>query len=154
LKRGERKKISFGARAAGRGAGRMAQLLFVLVLLRVCAEAFVSPYAGRPLAPGPFRHPVSARLCVSENRLLRLENALADLCAAVLHADDIGLLEQHSAGMGRVYLDGSFNMSRAPLLLRAAVRDVMVRHELPMRPMERKWVPRNQSSGESREFLF
>jgi hypothetical protein len=48
---------------------------------------------------------------------VRLENVVAELCAAVLQTDDIGLLEQHSAGMGRVYMDGGFNMSRRPLIV-------------------------------------
>jgi hypothetical protein len=122
-------------------------LCVLFVLLGVFANAFLSPYAGRPLAPALCRHPVSARLCTSENRLLRLENALGDLCAAVLQADDIGLLEQHSTGMGRVYLDGGFNMSRRPLMLRAAVREVMQRYELPVRPVQHTWLSSNHSES-------
>lgn len=128
-----------------------------LGLAGVLANALV-PAPGVPRAlstPALGRHPVSARLCVSENRLLRLENALADLCAAVLQADDVGLLEQHAAGMGPVYMDGSFEMSRRPLMLRAVVRDVMARYDLPTRPVERKWLSGNHSAAvESRGEFF
>jgi len=128
-------------------------LYFLLLLLGLFSSALISPYAcspmptGRPVAPSLYRHPVSARLCVSENKLKRLENALAELCAAVLHADDVALLERRASGMGRVYLDGSFNMSRSPLMLRAAVRDVMVRYELQVRPAQHNWLSRNHSQS-------
>jgi len=109
------------------------------------APSFSAPPGRAGVSMHAFRHPVSARLCASEHRLQRLESALADLCAAVLQADDVGLLEQHSVGMGRVYMDGSFNMSRPPLMLRAVVRDVMLRYELPARPVEHKWLSGNHS---------
>ena len=32
-------------------------------------------------------------------------------------------------------------MSRAPLLLRTGVREIMSRYNLPLRPVERKWMP-------------
>ena len=112
------------------------------------APSFAPPQArGATPAGALFRHPVSARLCASENRLQRLESALAELCAAVLQADDIGLLEQHSAGMGRVYMDGGFNMSRRPLMLRAAVREVMARYEVPLRPVTHQWLSGNHSES-------
>ena len=119
----------------------------LLALFGAFSHAFVGPYAGGGLAPALFRHPVSARLCASENCLARLENVVAELCAAVLQADDIGLLEQHSAGMGRVYMDGGFNMSRRPLMLRAAVREVMARYEVPLRPVTHQWLSGNHSES-------
>jgi hypothetical protein len=126
----------------------------LLLLLNVFANALVSSYAccsplptGRPIAPSLYRHPVSARLCVSENKLKRLENALAELCAAVLHADDVALLERRASGIGRVYMDGSFNMSRSPLMLRAAVRDVIVRYDLQVRPVQHNWLSHNHSQS-------
>ena len=44
-------------------------------------------------------------------------------------------------GMGHVYLDTNFSMSRAPLLLRTGVREIMTKYNLPLRPVERKWMP-------------
>jgi hypothetical protein len=57
--------------------------------------------------------------------------------------------------MGPVYMDGSFNMSRGPMMLRAAVRDVMLRYEIPARPVERKWLSGNHSEAvdKSRDFF-
>ena len=132
----------------------------VLGLAGLFANALAPSFSAPPThgatpAGALFRHPVSARLCASENRLQRLESALAELCAAVLQADDVGLLEQHSVGMGPIYQDGSFNMSRPPLMLRAAVREVMARYELPTRPVERKWLSGNhsQAAGGPRHFF-
>ena len=46
-----------------------------------------------------------------------------------------------SGGMGEVYLDANFSMSRPPLLLRTGVREIMTKYNLPLRPVERKWMP-------------
>jgi hypothetical protein len=141
------------------GLSMVACMYVVLGLAGLFANALAPSFSAPPArgaTPGAlFRHPVSARLCASENRLQRLESALAELCGAVLQADDIGLLEQHAAGMGPIYQDGSFNMSRGPLMLRAAVRDVMQRYELPARPVERKWLSGNhsQAAGGARHFF-
>jgi hypothetical protein len=56
-----------------------------------------------------------------------------------MHADDCTLLERQTQGMGSVYLDSNFSMARPPLLLRAGVREIMSRYNLPLRPVERKW---------------
>ncbi len=139
------------------GLSMVVCMYVVLGLAGLFANALAPSFSppGATPAGALFRHPVSARLCASENRLQRLESALAELCAAVLQADDIGLLEQHSAGMGPIYQDGSFNMSRGPLMLRAAVRDVMLRYELPARPVQRKWLSGNhsQAAGGARHFF-
>ena len=96
--------------------------------------------AGRRTgACAAFQHPVTTRLSTSEKRLLRLEDAFVDLCSAVLQADDVGLGEKHATEMGPIFFDRSFNMSRSPLWLRAAVRDVLTRHDFAVRPTERKW---------------
>ena len=41
--------------------------------------------------------------------------------------------------MGPVYIDANFSMTRPPRLLRAGVREIMSRYNLPLRPVERKW---------------
>lgn len=108
------------------------------------AHAFVSrstfgAETRRTGACAAFRHPVTARLSTSEKRLVRLEDAFVELCAALLYADDVGLAEKHATEMGPIFLDESFNMSRSPLWLRAAVRDVLTKHDFAVRPVERKW---------------
>lgn len=94
-----------------------------------------------------FRHPITTRLSTSEQRLLRLEDAFVDLCCSVLHADDIGLGEKYATEMGPIFFDRSFNMSRSPLWLRAAVRDVMTKHDFEVRPTERKWRKHEHGNG-------
>jgi hypothetical protein len=85
--------------------------------------------------------PVHSRLAQAEIRTQRVENILVDLCAVVLHADDCALLERQANGMGSVYIDTGFNMSRQPFMLRTGVREIMGKYSLPLRPLERKWNP-------------
>jgi hypothetical protein len=85
--------------------------------------------------------PVLSRITRNEINTRRVENMLADLFSAVLHADDCTLLERQTQGMGAVYLDANFSMSRPPLLLRTGVREIMSKYNIPLRPVERKWMP-------------
>lgn len=129
----------------------MSSRLCLYVALGVgLAHAFMSrstyTEGRRTGACAAFRHPVTARLSTSEKRLLRLEDAFVELCSAVLHADDVGLAEKHATEMGPIFLDQSFNMSRSPLWLRAAVRDVLTRHDFAVRPVERKWNKHTEST--------
>ena len=83
--------------------------------------------------------PVLSRITRNEVNTRRVENMLADFFAALIHADDCTLLERQTQGMGVVYLDTNFSMSRPPLLLRTGVREIMRKYNLEMRPVERKW---------------
>ena len=85
--------------------------------------------------------PVLSRITRNEINTRRVENMLADFFAALIHADDCTLLERQTKGMGAVYLDANFSMSRSPLLLRTGVREIMSKYNLPLRPVERKWTP-------------
>ena len=85
--------------------------------------------------------PVLSRITRNEINTRRVENMMVDLFSALIHADDCTLLERQTQGMGAVYLDANFSMSRPPLLLRTGVREIMSRYNLPLRPVERKWTP-------------
>jgi hypothetical protein len=85
--------------------------------------------------------PVLSRSTRNEINTRRVENILADFFAALIHADDCTLLERQTKGMGPVYLDANFSMSRPPLLLRAGVRDIMAKYSLELRPVERRYTP-------------
>jgi hypothetical protein len=85
--------------------------------------------------------PIMNRISRNEINTRRLENMLTDLVSVLIHADDCTLLERQAQGMGPVYLDANFSMSRPPLLLRSGVRELMSRYSLPLRPVERKWTP-------------
>jgi hypothetical protein len=93
--------------------------------------------------------PVLSRITRNEINTRRVENMLTDLFSALLHADDCTLLERQTQGMGAVYLDANFSMSRPPLLLRTGVREIMSKYNLPLRPVERKWTPTWPSYNES-----
>jgi hypothetical protein len=89
---------------------------------------------------GTFRNtPVHNRVAQAEIRTKRVEDMMVDLLSTLLHADDCALLERQAQGMGPVYLDSGFNMSRPPFLLRSGVRDIMGKYNVPLRPLERKW---------------
>jgi hypothetical protein len=85
--------------------------------------------------------PVLSRITRNEINTRRIENMLTDFFSALIHADDCTLLERQTQGMGSVYLDTNFSMSRQPLLLRTGVREIMSKYNLPLRPVERKWKP-------------
>ena len=85
--------------------------------------------------------PVLSRITRNEINTRRVENILTDFFAALIHADDCTLLERQTKGMGPVYLDANFSMSRPPLLLRAGVRDIMAKYNLQLRPVERRYTP-------------
>jgi hypothetical protein len=85
--------------------------------------------------------PILSRITRNEINTRRVENMMIDLMSALMHADDCTLLERQTQGMGAVYLDANFSMSRSPLLLRTGVREIMAKYNLPLRPVERKWTP-------------
>jgi hypothetical protein len=85
--------------------------------------------------------PVLSRITRNEINTRRVENMLTDFFAALIHADDCTLLERQTQGMGSVYLDTNFSMSRPPMLLRNGVREIMSKYNVPLRPIERKWKP-------------
>ena len=93
--------------------------------------------------------PVLSRITRNEINTRRVENMMADFFSALIHADDCTLLERQTQGMGAVFLDANFSMSRPPLLLRAGVRDIMGRYNLPLRPVERKWTTSMHSTENS-----
>ena len=83
--------------------------------------------------------PILSRITRNEIDTRRVENMLTDLVSVLMHADDCTLLERQTQGMGSVYFDTNFSMTRPPRLLRAGVREIMSRYNLPLRPVERKW---------------
>jgi hypothetical protein len=85
--------------------------------------------------------PVLSRITRNEINTRRVENMLTDFFSALIHADDCTLLERQTQGMGSVYLDANFSMSRPPMLLRTGVREIMSKYSIPLRPIERKWKP-------------
>ena len=76
-----------------------------------------------------------------ERRVRVLERALSDVCGALLQCDDLAMLERQTAGIGDVFLDGNFNATRRPRLLRRCVRDIMRDAGLEPTPLMHSWVP-------------
>ena len=140
----------------------------VCAVMLVCSSAFMHPFlwedvprlpspnASRrfhlptfkshsdPEEPGiPWRvfggTPVHSRMAQNEVNTRRVESMLVDFFSVVLYADDCALLERQAHGMGAVYLDAGFNVSRSPFLLRRGVQDIMSKYSLPIRPVEHKW---------------
>jgi hypothetical protein len=111
----------------------------------VLPPAALHPDGAEPPAPPTTwsrlnNAPVLSRITRNEVNTRRVENIMLDFFAALIHADDCTLLERQTQGMGVVYLDGNFSMSRPPFLLRAGVREIMARYNLELRPVERRWM--------------
>lgn len=70
---------------------------------------------------------------------MKLENALAAVCSAVIHADDTALNERTSQGMGDVYLDATLSTSRRPRWLRRSMQEVATNYNLPLMPPQTYW---------------
>ena len=113
----------------------------------------------KPLVPGVAPGPLSAADLESralETRVLRLErrvtqlNAMIeDLCSALLHCDDVALMERNARSMGEIYLDASFASTRRPRVLRDEVVQIMNRHSVSDKPLMYTW--RNKRSTGSVE---
>jgi len=89
----------------------------------------------RPL-PAPYNRSEVDILC---SRVLRLENILRNVCGAMMHCDDMALLEQEAAGVGKIFRDASFTESRKPLFARVALQDVLAKHGLTATPPMPTW---------------
>jgi len=92
----------------------------------------------------PLRRPRPPRYDTGEmdilrSRVLRLENMLRDICGAVIHCDDMALLEREAAGVGKIFRDGSFTESRNPLFARVALQNVLSKHGLSATPPMHSW---------------
>ena len=72
-------------------------------------------------------------------RLARLENSVSALCSAIVHADDVALMERQAAGMGFVYQDTNLDNRRRARWLRRGVRDVAAQYSIALMPPEVKW---------------
>jgi hypothetical protein len=83
--------------------------------------------------------PVHSRLTQAEIKTQRVESMIGDLFSVLLYADDCALLERQASGIGEIYIDTGFNMSRRPFLLRNGVREIANKYNIPLRPLERKW---------------
>jgi len=103
----------------------------------------------KPLVPGASAAAASggeADVRSLETRLMRLERShivlkalVADVCSALLHCDDIALMERHARSMGDIYLDSGFTTTRRPRMVRQEIVQIMNRHNVPDRPLMHTW---------------
>ena len=64
---------------------------------------------------------------------------MASLCAAIVHADDVALMERQASGMGPVFQDMSLSSTRRPRWLRRSVQNVAGQYAVSIMPPEVKW---------------
>jgi len=103
----------------------------------------------KPLVPGASAAAASdgeADVRSLETRLMRLERShivlkalVADVCSALLHCDDIALMERHARSMGDIYLDSGFTTTRRPRMVRQEIVQIMNRHNVSDRPLMHTW---------------
>ena len=72
-------------------------------------------------------------------RVQYLENILHDVCSAIVYSDDMALVERQMLQAGKIHLDLSSNVTRAPLLLRRAVADIARKNGKPVNPPAHFW---------------
>lgn len=112
--------------------------------------AAICPIAGigqeeystaKAIPPAPFgRETVTvAEFQTLRRRVSHLESMVGDLCGALLHSDDISLLERQTAEIGCVYRDGSFAEFRQPAFARVRVRDVMHKYGFLVKTQPHTW---------------
>jgi len=136
---------------------RTRALLCLLVLAAPGAAAFSGPPMRRVRTHGnlhcfpvdeaamPPRRPAysasydRSEMDILRSRVLRLETILRDICGAVVHSDDIALLEREAAGVGKIFRDGSFTESRKPLFARVAIQSVLNKHGIVAAPPMHSW---------------
>ena len=134
----------------------MLRLCAIVLSLAFAVGAFppTAPALGRGLvllgaekgAAAPPNTPRSAppddtRLLRVERRLKVLEQTLADVCGALVHCDDLALLEREACRMGPVFLDGGFASTRTPMLLRRQVQRVLAERNIVPTPPMHAWTP-------------
>ena len=115
-------------------------MLFALPMRTVDGELLM-PRPTPSTPPCRSNHTRHENLCVRRlsGRVDRLEKALAAVCSAVLHADDVALSERAAAAVGDVYMDASLATSRNPRMLRRSLLQVMARHGIVNTPPETHW---------------
>ena len=69
----------------------------------------------------------------------RLEGLVAEVCGALVHSDDVALMERSAAALGPIYRDASFSASRRPVFARRAVECVLAARGLVATPPVRAW---------------
>jgi len=103
----------------------------------------------KPQAPGaapPPSRSATADAQALDTRVMRLErriivlNALVeDVCSALLHCDDVALMERHARSMGDIYLDTGFTTTRRPRMVRQELVQIMNRHNVTDKPLMYTW---------------
>jgi len=103
----------------------------------------------KPLMPGmPAAVPgtTDAQFRALDTRMLRLERRhivlqalVEDVCSALLHCDDVALMERHARSMGDIYLDTGFTTTRRPRMVRQEIVQIMNRHNISDKPLMYTW---------------
>lgn len=74
-----------------------------------------------------------------EKRIERLEKTIEDMCSAIIHADDVALLEREGSKIGAIYMDSNLSKSRNPRILRRTLMETILKHQFVVRPPENHW---------------
>jgi len=74
-----------------------------------------------------------------ERRHLVLQALVEDVCSALLHCDDVALMERHARSMGDIYLDTGFTTTRRPRMVRQEIVQIMNRHNISNKPLMHTW---------------
>ena len=92
-----------------------------------------------PKRYGPQPH-TEADFVALKRRVGMLENLVSELCGAILHSDDMSLLERNTAAMGSVYRDSSFSTFRSPAFARRRIESVLQKYHVTAKTQPHVWV--------------
>ena len=65
---------------------------------------------------------------------------MGDLCGALLHSDDMSMLERQTAEIGKVYRDTTFVEAREPSFARKRIERVLQERGFVAKPQPHQWV--------------
>ena len=98
-----------------------------------------------PVRYGPQKHS-EADFNSLQRRVRVLECLVGELCGALLHSDDMSMLERHTAEIGKVYRDATFAEAREPAFARTRIERVLQDHGFTVQTQPHRWVKLDNQS--------
>jgi len=101
---------------------------------------------------GPSDRVLETRILRLERRVAQLTSMIEDVCSALLHCDDVALMERQARGMGDIYMDSAFSTTRRPRMVRQEIVQIMNKHNISDKPLMYTWknnrCPTRRPSGD------
>ena len=114
--------------------------LFLTYRAQSIGDEHVKPATLRlPVRYGPQKYS-DADFNSLQRRIRVLECLVGELCGALLHSDDMSMLERNTAEIGKVYRDATFVEAREPAFARTRIERVLQEHGFTIQTQPHHWV--------------